>query len=110
MTINLKMPDIRELKPRITVFGCGGDGSARLSAGSASGTQRTAANAAHGDRNGRLHRTGRTMASGELLMTTGRRLTARFTSRFTLSFIDRPAADRHDMAASQNARPSKRQT
>jgi len=26
MTINLKMPDIRELKPRITVFGCGGAG------------------------------------------------------------------------------------
>jgi cell division protein FtsZ len=26
MTINLKIPDIRELKPRITVFGCGGAG------------------------------------------------------------------------------------
>jgi cell division protein FtsZ len=26
MTINLQMPDIRELKPRITVFGCGGAG------------------------------------------------------------------------------------
>jgi cell division protein FtsZ len=26
MTINLKAPDIRELKPRITVFGCGGAG------------------------------------------------------------------------------------
>src|SRR5260370_15772108 len=26
MTINLKMPDIRELKPRITVFGVGGAG------------------------------------------------------------------------------------
>jgi cell division protein FtsZ len=26
MTLNLKMPDIRELKPRITVFGCGGAG------------------------------------------------------------------------------------
>src|SRR4051794_40316701 len=26
MTINLKLPDIRELKPRITVFGCGGAG------------------------------------------------------------------------------------
>src|SRR4051812_5448722 len=26
MTINLKMPDIPELKPRITVFGCGGAG------------------------------------------------------------------------------------
>jgi cell division protein FtsZ len=26
MSINLKMPDIRELKPRITVFGCGGAG------------------------------------------------------------------------------------
>lgn len=26
MTINLKMPDVRELKPRITVFGCGGAG------------------------------------------------------------------------------------
>ncbi len=24
MTINLKVPDIRELKPRITVFGVGG--------------------------------------------------------------------------------------
>jgi hypothetical protein len=33
----------------------------------------------------------------------------RFTPRFTLSFILRPEADRHDMAASQNARPSKRQ-
>ena len=27
MTINLKIPDIRELKPRITVFGVGGAGS-----------------------------------------------------------------------------------
>jgi len=26
MTINLKMPDIKELKPRITVFGVGGAG------------------------------------------------------------------------------------
>ena len=26
MSINLKMPDIRELKPRITVFGVGGAG------------------------------------------------------------------------------------
>src|SRR5438105_14860215 len=26
MSINLKIPDIRELKPRITVFGCGGAG------------------------------------------------------------------------------------
>src|SRR6202453_3681607 len=26
MTINLKIPDIRELKPRITVFGVGGAG------------------------------------------------------------------------------------
>ena len=26
MTINLKLPDIRELKPRITVFGVGGAG------------------------------------------------------------------------------------
>jgi cell division protein FtsZ len=26
MSINLQMPDIRELKPRITVFGCGGGG------------------------------------------------------------------------------------
>ncbi|MFG1461451.1 cell division protein FtsZ [Xanthobacter sp. DSM 24535] len=26
MTINLQMPDIRELRPRITVFGCGGAG------------------------------------------------------------------------------------
>ena len=26
MTINLKMPDITELKPRITVFGVGGAG------------------------------------------------------------------------------------
>ncbi|MEP0407186.1 MAG: cell division protein FtsZ, partial [Roseibium sp.] len=26
MTINLKMPDIQELKPRITVFGVGGAG------------------------------------------------------------------------------------
>src|SRR5215203_6911076 len=26
MTINLNIPDIRELKPRITVFGCGGAG------------------------------------------------------------------------------------
>ena len=26
MTINLKVPDIRELKPRITVFGVGGAG------------------------------------------------------------------------------------
>ena len=26
MTINLRIPDIRELKPRITVFGCGGAG------------------------------------------------------------------------------------
>ena len=26
MTINLKFPDIRELKPRITVFGVGGAG------------------------------------------------------------------------------------
>ncbi|MCB1508420.1 MAG: cell division protein FtsZ, partial [Hyphomicrobiaceae bacterium] len=26
MTINLKVPDIRELKPRIIVFGCGGAG------------------------------------------------------------------------------------
>ncbi len=26
MTINLKIPDLRELKPRITVFGCGGAG------------------------------------------------------------------------------------
>ena len=26
MTLNLKMPDIRELKPRITVFGVGGAG------------------------------------------------------------------------------------
>jgi cell division protein FtsZ len=26
MTLNLKMPDIRELRPRITVFGCGGAG------------------------------------------------------------------------------------
>ena len=26
MTINLKKPDITELKPRITVFGCGGAG------------------------------------------------------------------------------------
>ena len=26
MTINLQMPDIRELKPRITVFGVGGAG------------------------------------------------------------------------------------
>jgi len=26
MTINLQIPDIRELKPRITVFGCGGAG------------------------------------------------------------------------------------
>ncbi len=26
MTINLKMPDIRELKPKITVFGVGGAG------------------------------------------------------------------------------------
>ncbi|MEA2742660.1 MAG: hypothetical protein QOG25_1031 [Acetobacteraceae bacterium] len=33
-----------------------------------------------------------------------------FISRFTPSFIVRPEADRHDMAASQNARPSKRQT
>ena len=29
--------------------------------------------------------------------------------RFTPRFILRPAADRHDMAASQNVRPSKRQ-
>ncbi|MEA3027887.1 MAG: hypothetical protein QOF91_3172 [Alphaproteobacteria bacterium] len=33
----------------------------------------------------------------------------RFTSRFTPSFIHRPEADRHDMAASQIDRPSKRQ-
>ena len=26
MTINLKMPDIKELKPKITVFGVGGAG------------------------------------------------------------------------------------
>ncbi len=26
MTLNLKMPDIRELRPRITVFGVGGAG------------------------------------------------------------------------------------
>ena len=26
MTINLKLPDIRELRPRITVFGVGGAG------------------------------------------------------------------------------------
>src|SRR5205085_1232530 len=31
MTINLKMPDIRELKPRITVFGCGGAGGNAVS-------------------------------------------------------------------------------
>src|SRR5437762_2276513 len=39
------------------------------------------------------------MASGELLMAR-----TRFTSRFTLSFIHRPAADRHDMAASHEIR------
>ena len=36
--------------------------------------------------------------------------TPRFTSRSTPSFIHRPAADRHDLAASHDARPSKRQT
>ena len=51
----------------------------------------------------RLHRAGRTMASGELLMT---RTQIHFASP---DFIHRPEADRHDMAASQNARPSKRQ-
>ena len=81
-----------------------GVGPAGLSAGGASRTFRTAANAAPDDRDG-LHRPGRTMASGELLMTQ-----RAFTSRFTPSFIHRPAADRHDLAASQNARPSKRQT
>ena len=40
---------------------------AGLSAGGASRTLRTAANAAIDDRNGRLHRTGRTMAARELL-------------------------------------------
>ncbi len=45
------------------------DGPAGLSAGGASRAFRTAANAALDDRNGQLYRTGRTMASGELLMT-----------------------------------------
>jgi hypothetical protein len=36
-----------------------------------------------------------------------RQFTAQFTSRFTMSFIHRPEADRHDMAASQNARPAR---
>ena len=44
-------------------------GTSGLPAGGASRTFRTAANAAHDDRDGRLHRTGRTMAAGELLMT-----------------------------------------
>jgi cell division protein FtsA len=39
-----------------------------LSAGGPSRTFRTAANAANDDRNGRLHRAGRQMAEGELLM------------------------------------------
>ena len=77
--------------------------SSGLSADRTSRTFRTAANAAPDDRN-RLHRPGRTMASGELLMTR-----TRFTSCCTQSFINRPAADRHDMAASHDVRPSKRQ-
>jgi hypothetical protein len=32
-----------------------------------------------------------------------------FASRFTQSFIHRPAADRHDTVASHDVRPSKRQ-
>jgi cell division protein FtsZ len=39
MTINLKMPDIRELKPRITVFGTGGAGGNAVNNMIASGLQ-----------------------------------------------------------------------
>jgi cell division protein FtsZ len=39
MTINLKIPDIRELKPRITVFGCGGAGGNAVNNMIASGLQ-----------------------------------------------------------------------
>jgi len=47
----------------------GRGGPPGLSAGGASGAFRTAANAASHDGERRLHRTGRTMASGKLLMT-----------------------------------------
>ena len=73
----------------------GRDGAAGLSAGGASRAFRTAANAALGDRNGRLYRTGRTMASRELLMTRARN-------------SHRPVADRPDPAAT--IRAMKRQT
>jgi len=39
MSINLKIPDIRELKPRITVFGCGGAGGNAVNNMVASGLQ-----------------------------------------------------------------------
>ena len=39
MTINLKIPDIRELKPRITVFGTGGAGGNAVNNMIASGLQ-----------------------------------------------------------------------
>src|SRR6185437_228823 len=65
-------------------------GPAGLSAGGASRTFRTAANAAVDDRDG-LHRSGRTMAAGELLMT---------HQDFTPRFTNRPMAVRSDLAAS----------
>ena len=39
MSINLKIPDIRELKPRITVFGTGGAGGNAVNNMIASGLQ-----------------------------------------------------------------------
>src|SRR6266705_2405367 len=39
MSINLKIPDVRELKPRITVFGCGGAGGNAVNNMIASGLQ-----------------------------------------------------------------------
>ena len=73
-----------------------GDGASGLPAGGASRTFRTAANAASHDRDG-IHRPGRPMAPGELLMIDA-------TQEFhPTSFTDRPAADRHEPAASLDA-------